>query len=844
MPPFPGGGLPIADGKIHRYGKKKRAWYMLRELPRRNGGTFIAGSYGIWGQLDRTKIVADWTGIDEEERSRLRERWAATERAEKEKREKVKRFAAQRAIEQWRAARAELPAGVRCPYLEKKGIAHENGAFRYFVDGELATLVVPMVRYDVNVAADTAEAGRQAERRLVAIQRIYPDGAKRFTRGGDPVGAACLLGKAPKNGQPIAFVEGVATGGSVRAGLDREHPVVVCFTADNLVHVARIYRALYPQSPFLFCSDDDAYLEAQLNNRLAGDYDALELYRVADGTRAIKTAAGEITVTAERLEDERGVAGLAGVVLRGDQQRTFGIANAGRTKANAAALEVGNSWVVYPVFAKRDLSEDPSAARLTDFNDLQAAEGLEPVRKQLKEAIALVSIPPKKTALEKELERQRRDKERADRREAEQKQEEFDMARLRELLERYILIYPSGEAWDCLDEEIVKLEHVGARYGKKYVAGFTTSQRKRVVRARDVVFDPGGEINQLEQGRINLFRGLELKPNEQGECHRLLGLLFYLCNDDRAVYDWVLKWLALPLQRLGSKMSTALVIHGEQEGTGKNLFFGTIAEIYGRHGGFITQRQLESSFNTWQSAKLFMVANEVVTRAEMRHQAGYLRHLITEDKIWINPKQINERQEANKMNLVFLSNENQPLLVPRHDRRFVVIRTPDKLEKKRYQEVLEELDAGGAAALYAHLLKLELDKFHTHSEPIETAAKLELIELGLPSPQLFWQDFHDGEFPLPYQPCLREDLYRAYLHWCARYGEKMPKRINQFMPEFRSMNGVRFDRRRVAVSGGARQRRICIMGTPPDGIAEDLWVEEAVRDFNAKLDNLQRGGGQ
>lgn len=841
MPSFPD-GLPIADGRIHRYGKKKRAWYRLRELPRRNGGTFIAGHYGIWGQLDRTKIVADFSGIDEEERARLRERYAAAEQAEREKREKVKRYAAQRAVEQWKSARAELPAGVRCPYLEKKGIAHENGAFRYFIEGELATLVIPMVRHDVG--ADTSESGRQAERRIAAIQRILPDGTKRFTKGGDPVGASCLLGKQPKNGQAIAFVEGVATGGTVRAGLDREHPVVVCFTADNLVHVAKIYRALFPQSPFLFCADDDAYLEAQLNSRIRGDFDAIELYRVAEGERQVKTAGGEILVTAEKLEDERGVAGLAGVVRIGERQRTFGVANAGRIKANAAALEVGNSWVVYPVFAKRELSPDPDAPRLTDFNDLQAAEGLEVVRKQLREAMALVSIPPKKTALEKEIDRARRDRERQERREAEQKQEEFDQARLRELLDRYILIYPSGEAWDCQDEEIVKLEHVGARYGKKYVGGFTTSQRKRVVRARDVVFDPGGEINQLDQGRINLFRGLELKPDPERECEKLLALLYYLCNEELEVYQWVLNWLALPLQRLGSKMSTALVIHGEQEGTGKNLFFGTIAEIYGRHGGFITQRQLESSFNTWQSAKLFMVANEVVTRAEMRHQAGYLRHLITEDEIWINPKQINERREANKMNLVFLSNENQPLLVPRYDRRFVVIRTPDKLEKKRYLEVVDELAAGGAAALYAYLLERPLGDFHTHSEPIETQAKLELIELGLPSPQLFWQDFHDGEFPLPYQPCLREDLYRAYLHWCGRYGEKMPKRINQFMPEFRSMNGVRFERRRVHVNGEARQRRICIMGTPTEGVEEAAWIEEAIRDFNARLQDLQRGGSQ
>jgi putative DNA primase/helicase len=799
------------------------------------------------------------SGIDEAERARLRERWAIAQRAEGEKREKRQQFAARRAGEQWKSARAELPAGVRCPYLEKKGIAHENGAFRYFIEGELATLVVPMVRYDVKVDAQDPQAGRQADRRLVALQRILPDGTKRFTKGGNPVGAACLLGKPPRDGQPIAFVEGAATGGSVRAALDREVPVVVCFTAGNLLPVARIYRALYPTSPFLFCADDDAYLEAQLNNRLRGDFDASpwDLYKVADGERCVgqDVALGKqvsssptLLVRGELVEDERGVPGLLGFIeVAGGRRHTFGLSNAGRTKANEAAQEVGNSWVCYPLFAKRELSPDPAAARLTDFNDLHAAEGLEVARKQLREAIALIAIPSKKTALEKEQDRARREKEREAKSEAKRRAQAIRDARLADVLKRYVLIYPTREAWDTATEEIVKLEHVGALYGSAYVDDFTHNQRKRVVHVENVVFDPRGPIDQLEDDRINLFRGIEMEPDKDASCEKLKALLFYLCNDDVEVYRWVMRWLALPLKRLGSKMATSLVIHGEQEGTGKNLFFGAIAEIYGRHGGFITQRQLESDFNTWQSAKLFMVANEVVTRAEMRHQAGYVRHLITEPKIWINKKMQNEREEANHMNLTFLSNENQPLLVPRHDRRFVVIRTPDKLPKDRYSEVVAELANGGARALYWHLLhEIELGDFHTHSEPIETAAKLELIEQGLSSPQLFWQDFHEGEFPLPYEPCLREDLYRAYLAWCARNGEKMPKRINVFMPEFRSMNGVRFDRRLVNVDGKRRLRRVAIMNNDdtkcPDGVEEDEWVELAARDFSTKLDAISGGG--
>jgi putative DNA primase/helicase len=866
MPAFPD-GLPIADGRIHRYGKRRRAWYLLRELPRRAGGTFVAGSFGIWGQLDSTKIQADFSGIDEEERERLRSQWAEREQLERSKRENRALYAARRASAQWKEARTD-PGQAKCAYLERKGIEHEN-AFRYFVDGLAATLVVPMVRYDVS--QDPEDDASTAPRRIVGLQKILPDGSKRFNKGTNPIGASCLLGKPPRDGSPILFVEGVATGGSIRAATERAYPVVICFTAGNLRAVAELYRKLYPKSAFLFCADDDAYLWAQLNNRLRGDFDigapfvVSRLEEDAPIEIAAELAGGAaLTVRAKEHEDERGVIGLAGLIERGDRRYPIGIANAGRTKANEAAAVVGNSWVAYPRFRQRELSSDPESPRLTDFNDLHSAEGLELVRKQILEAIALITVPARADAAAKEQERKRREEEQRKKKEAKAKAEREYFERLDKVVDRYVLIYPSRECWDIKLEEIVKLEHIGAMYGSQFVEGFTTTPRKRVVWAKDVVFDPGGEIDQLEDGRINLYRGRSLEPDKRGVegCEKLLALLRYLCGwlDDmpdgpalaqaQAVYAWVLKWLALPLRRPGAKMSTALVFHGEEEGTGKNLFFSAIAEIYGQHGGFITQRQLESSFNTWQSAKLFMVANEVVTRAEMRHQSGYVRHLITEPHIWINPKMVNERLEENHMNLVFLSNENQALLVPRRDRRFVVIRTPGPLEKSRYLEVVEEIKNGGASCLLQYLLELELGDFHTHADPIMTEAKQEMIQLGLSSPQLFWQDFYEGEFPLPYMPCLREDLYRAYLLWCARYGEKMPKRINQFIPEFKSMNGVRFERRRVKLnsgSGPSSWRRIAIMENDrtkrSDVIEEDDWISAACVEFSARLREMQQGGG-
>ncbi|MFP3354887.1 VapE family protein, partial [Pseudoalteromonas sp. SIMBA_153] len=82
--------------------------------------------------------------------------------------------------------------------------------------------------------------------------------------------------------------------------------------------------------------------------------------------------------------------------------------------------------------------------------------------------------------------------------------------------------------------------------------------------------------------------GLPLKPVEieideaAAMCKPITDLLLHLCEGDQTIYDWVIRWLAIPLQRPGTKLDTALIFHGEIQGAGKSLFFDRImTRIYG-----------------------------------------------------------------------------------------------------------------------------------------------------------------------------------------------------------------------------------------------------------------------
>lgn len=502
--------------------------------------------------------------------------------------------------------------------------------------------------------------------------------------------------------------------------------------------------------------------------------------------------------------------------------------NPGMSAASAAALAVGGE-IIAPVFT---IDREVGKKGLTDFNDLHLGEGLHTVRAQIEARL---------DALQWRAEAKPRAGNRAQGGRGKDRNAAMSVMALDDAVERFVpLDDGTGKfLFDTWTNKIVNKDQMVALLA----AGQRWDDVKRHYRWIDrgayyvdqVGFDPACTDKNI---KLNTWRDWPMTP-KQGKCDLLLELLHYLCSlekNSEEIYRWLLCWMAYPLQHPGAKMSSAVIMHGPQ-GTGKSTVFQTLSKIYGDYATVLNQRGLEDKFNAdWVDTKLFLLAEEVVTRAEMWHIKNELKELVTGDWVRVNGKFAGAYRQRNHINISYLSNEGQPLPLENDDRRHCVVWTPPELDPEFYEQVQLELENGGVEAFYHHLMTLDLTDFHPKRRPPDTQAKRNLIDLSRPSEERFLLDwiagdivFNDDNGPLPFCPAGTTDLYTAYLKWCRQQGEFRPRALNQFIGALSRRNGW---------SGQHRDRH-----TDPNGSAakkRQRMIEPSETDTNTHL----KAGGE
>jgi len=223
------------DGKIHRFksGTKgtpghgdKSGWYIAfgDGIPAGRFGCWRAGMESTW----RAEVGRQISPADEMAFARRMAEAKAARDAEQARKHEV---AADVVDTIWAEC---IGASPDHPYLKRKGIA-PHGA-RVTGDGRL---VVPLFDADGTMAS---------------LQYIDADGGKLYHPGGSTGGKFWWLGSMDDPGT-IYLAEGFATAATVHQVTNR--PVVVAYSASNLVPVAGVLRALHPTSDLVIVADHD-----------------------------------------------------------------------------------------------------------------------------------------------------------------------------------------------------------------------------------------------------------------------------------------------------------------------------------------------------------------------------------------------------------------------------------------------------------------------------------------------------------------------------------------------------------------------------------------------------------
>lgn len=764
--------------------RERRGWYVLHELNTSSGDALIVGTFGVWHGNDngaqKVELRKRDSAFSQGQREALKRRLADDRRRAEAARLEQNRRAAARAASAWNKALADGEAD----YLVDKAV--QAFGLRY---GRSGVALVPLL--DPNGAVHGLQVLRSAKQAKAAnkpAKEFWPAGLAKK-------GHFHLIGGTPQ--WILLVAEGYATAATLHMATG--YPVAVAFDAGNLMPVAAVLAKRYRSAKVLICGDDDVLQKCRkCKSRLV----------LADSPELCPTCG-------ERHE----------------------ASNAGLLGAEAAALDVGGA-VLLPAFADAPGRFErfiDTGRKVSDFNDLHVLEGLHVVRSQAEARITELSWRP-----------------RSENRAAsiittggagQSPLKPIDS--LDELLERFALVYgQGGTVFDLKEHMLMALGDMGhACVRRELHRAWMENPSRSIVRVREVDFDPSGT---KEGVTCNLFAGWPTVP-KAGECGKLLHLLWHMCGNEsnqKALYDWCLKWLAYPLQHPGAKMKSTIVIHGPQ-GTGKNMFFDEYMKLFGDYGRVLDQAALEDKFNDWASRKLFLLADEVVARTEVYHLKNKLKALITGDRIRINPKNIQAYEEDNHANLVFLSNEAMPVVLEEDDRRHAVIWTPEKLTQEFYEEVMAEIRDGGTPALHDYLLRLDLGDFTNGTNPPMTDAKRELIGLSQDSPQRFLDELYGNDIPgVKPRPALSKEWYELYKVWCGKEGVRPapnPKFVNALVRKRQIVHPDRARKRYTVGQTTLGPHGFLMLGTtsPPDDRSEQTFLGEELVAFRSAFNDYR-----
>lgn len=326
--------------------------------------------------------------------------------------------------------------------------------------------------------------------------------------------------------------------------------------------------------------------------------------------------------------------------------------------------------------------------------------------------------------------------------------------------------------------------------------------------------------NDTLKHQFNLWNKLKADKNVYVETD-ITPLLSFLkeiiCNNDDALYKYIITWLRQICKTPWIKTQSVLLFYSDQ-GTGKGSFVNwLIRYLFGTHNStYASVNTITQKHNKTLCNKIFVGVDELPTLEKQFHNLfDTIKGLITEPYLTIEPKGLETYMIDNLCNFIFMTNNKNAIKIEKTDRRYVVfnisnVRIGDfKYWDYAHKEIFTE---DMADSFYEYLINIDDsdDLIVNLREIPNTKLREEMKNISMSNIEMFIkdvrertgleglkfvlygaeikEDYYGNKVPEKTDICShddykegqeilikKKDLYDVYREWCDINGEKASK---------------------------------------------------------------------
>jgi hypothetical protein len=293
-----------------------------------------------------------------------------------------------------------------------------------------------------------------------------------------------------------------------------------------------------------------------------------------------------------------------------------------------------------------------------------------------------------------------------------------------------------------------------------------------------LVYKPDGVCGDREYNTFMPLHGGSM-PNAGGDegLARFLDVALNLVNGNVEHRDYLLKWIALKIQRPWVVPGVCLVFTGPQ-GVGKSMFWGFVGnKLIGRSQYVYSDNIARDIFDTYSEAQMsnLLCLMEETSSAITRKMANELKAKITATEARINPKDIRPFSIDTYLSWVLLTNDASPVKLESGDRRYCVFHTGgahkgDYIYWNETVALFERDEVAGA--VFNYLRSMDLSDFVVTAFPITQLREI-MLENERSVEEMFLTEIA-GELEGDEWRGTGQAFYQLYADWCRRF-EIRPK---------------------------------------------------------------------